>query len=107
VSISLSQVVNPTSPLSNSLICPGYTTYNNHILLERNYEEAEARMDELEGTLRGHIGLIEDSLERIEKHVAKAAGAESGWGKGMGARAEELYGQRGRDDKKKEDSSKG
>jgi hypothetical protein len=31
-----------------------------------NLQEHEARMDELEGTLRGHIGLIEDSLERIE-----------------------------------------
>jgi hypothetical protein len=31
-----------------------------------NLQEHEARMDELEGTLRGHIGLIEESLERIE-----------------------------------------
>jgi hypothetical protein len=31
-----------------------------------NLQEHEARMDELEGTLRGHIGLIEDALERIE-----------------------------------------
>lgn len=29
-------------------------------------EENEARMDELEGTLRGHIGLIEESLDRLE-----------------------------------------
>jgi hypothetical protein len=41
-----------------------------------NLQEHEARMDELEGTLRGHIGLIEESLERIE-------GAKMGsWGKG-------------------------
>ena len=33
---------------------------------EYNLQEHEARMDELEGTLRGHIGLIEDALERIE-----------------------------------------
>lgn len=31
-----------------------------------NLQEHEARMDELEGTLRGHIGLIEDALERLE-----------------------------------------
>lgn len=31
-----------------------------------NLEEQEARLDEIEGTLRGHIGLIEDSLDRIE-----------------------------------------
>ncbi|KAF7862740.1 hypothetical protein EAF04_007613 [Stromatinia cepivora] len=29
-------------------------------------EDHEARMDELEGTLRGQIGLIEDALERLE-----------------------------------------
>lgn len=38
---------------------------------QRNYflvkeDQADARMDELEGTLRGHIGLIEDALDRIE-----------------------------------------
>lgn len=31
-----------------------------------NLEEQEARLDEIEGTLRGHIGLIEESLDRIE-----------------------------------------
>jgi len=34
--------------------------------LIHNHEESEARMDEIEGTLRGHIGLIEGSLERLE-----------------------------------------
>ncbi|OCK79440.1 hypothetical protein K432DRAFT_383071 [Lepidopterella palustris CBS 459.81] len=29
-------------------------------------EHHEARMDELEGTLRGHIGLTEGALERLE-----------------------------------------
>jgi len=33
---------------------------------EYNLQEHEARMYELEGTLRGHIGLIEEALERIE-----------------------------------------
>ncbi|ETN44735.1 uncharacterized protein HMPREF1541_10405 [Cyphellophora europaea CBS 101466] len=72
-----------------------YTAYNNHALLERNYEEAEARMDELEGTLRGHIGMIEESLERLEQK----AGSQ-GLGKGMGAKAEDLYRGRGKDGKK-------
>lgn len=31
-----------------------------------NLDQHEARMDELEGTLRGHIGIIEDALDRIE-----------------------------------------
>ena len=31
-----------------------------------NLEEHEARMDELEGTLRGHIGYIEEALDRLE-----------------------------------------
>jgi len=37
--------------------------------LIHNHEEAEARSDEIEGTLRGHIGLIENSLERLEKET--------------------------------------
>ena len=32
----------------------------------QNLEEHEARMDELEGTLRGHIGIIEEALDRLE-----------------------------------------
>jgi hypothetical protein len=34
--------------------------------LNQMEEEQDARLDEIEGTLRGHIGLIEDSLDRIE-----------------------------------------
>lgn len=56
-----------------------------------NLEEHEARMDELEGTLRGHIGLIEDSLERIEGQKIN----------GQSERAQALYLARGRDEKKK------
>jgi hypothetical protein len=33
-------------------------------------EEHEARMDELEGTLRAHISIIEKSQDRIEKTVS-------------------------------------
>ena len=40
-----------------------------------NHEESEARLDEIEGTLRGHIGLIYESLERIE---GKAGGGSYG-----------------------------
>lgn len=34
--------------------------------LDQMEEEQEARLDEIEGTIRGHVGLIEDSLDRIE-----------------------------------------
>lgn len=37
-----------------------------------NLNEHEARMDELEGTLRGHIGLIEEALDRIEGTATEA-----------------------------------
>ena len=37
-----------------------------------NLEEHEARMDELEGTLRGHIGLIEEALDRLEGKATEA-----------------------------------
>lgn len=37
-----------------------------------NLEEHEARMDELEGTLRGHIGLIEEALDRLEHKATEA-----------------------------------
>ncbi|KAI9676059.1 MAG: hypothetical protein M1817_000802 [Caeruleum heppii] len=37
-----------------------------------NLEEHEARMDELEGTLRGHIGLIEEALDRLEGTAGEA-----------------------------------
>ncbi len=43
-----------------------------------NLEEHEARMDELEGTLRGHIGIIEEALDRLE-----GKGKESDRGKKM------------------------
>lgn len=75
------------------LIALGALLYNTNNKLERNHEEAEARMDELEGTLRGHIGLIEESLDRIE---GKQDGVnQEGRGKGMGMKAEELYTSRG------------
>jgi hypothetical protein len=51
--------------------------------LTYNLEEQEARLDEIEGTLRGHIGLIEDALDRIE-------------GKKNANKQEELYSGRAR-----------
>ncbi|KAK3114622.1 hypothetical protein LTR53_006872 [Teratosphaeriaceae sp. CCFEE 6253] len=64
-----------------------------------NLQEHEARMDELEGTLRGHIGLIEESLERLEGK-AKGRIGEDRDGK-LGGKGEELYMARGRDEKAK------
>lgn len=81
-------------PLLTTNSSPGTLFYNSNNKLERNHEEAEARMDELEGTLRGHIGLIEESLERLE---GKGSG---GWGKGMGEKGEQMYQSRGKDEKK-------
>jgi hypothetical protein len=49
-------------------------------------EEQETRLDEIEGTLRGHVGLIEDSLDRIE-------------GKKDQGKKDKMYNERGKDDK--------
>ena len=46
-----------------------YLLRSHHIY---NLEEHEARMDELEGTLRGHIGLIEEALDRLEGKATEA-----------------------------------
>ncbi|KAH7312007.1 hypothetical protein BKA65DRAFT_530439 [Rhexocercosporidium sp. MPI-PUGE-AT-0058] len=53
-------------------------------------EDHEARMDELEGTLRGHIGLIEEALDRLEGTATEAD---------RGKKMNEVYGKRGQDDK--------
>ncbi|KAI6713011.1 hypothetical protein JHW43_004480 [Diplocarpon mali] len=50
------------------------------------------QQDELEGTLRGHIGLIEEALDRLE-----GKGTEADRGKKMNG----YYGKRARDDKAK------
>ena len=49
-------------------------------------------MDELEGTLRGHIGYIEEALDRLEGKQED---------KDRGKKIEALYGARGRDEKNK------
>jgi len=53
------------------VVAIGGSTYHlrsHHIY---NLQEHEARMDELEGTLRGHIGFIEDALDRLEGKKAE------------------------------------
>lgn len=49
-----------------NLFAIGGATYHLRSHHVYNLEEHEARMDELEGTLRGHIGLIEEALDRLE-----------------------------------------
>ena len=61
---------NPATILSAlSLASIAGATYNLRSHLIHNHEESEARLDEIEGTLRGHIGLIKNSLERVEKKI--------------------------------------
>ncbi|KAH7377687.1 hypothetical protein BKA66DRAFT_496187 [Pyrenochaeta sp. MPI-SDFR-AT-0127] len=77
---------------TNLTVVAGFATYLGSRVerkLDRNLEEQEARLDEIEGTLRGHIGLIEDSLDRIE-------------GKPNANKQEDLYGKRARDETKSE-----
>ena len=71
-------VTHPLTTLSVNLSAIAGATYllrSHHIY---NLEEHEARMDELEGTLRGHIGYIEESLDRLE-----GKGTEADRGKKM------------------------
>lgn len=49
-----------------NLFAIGTSTYVIRQQQLTHLEENEARMDELEGTLRGHIGLIEEALDRLE-----------------------------------------
>jgi len=75
---------NPTTILQGlTLASLGGMTYYFKSHHDYNLQEHEARMDELEGTLRGHIGLIEESLERIE-------------GKGKGRIGEDRDGKEGK-----------
>lgn len=81
--------------LATTLTAIGGTAYLTRKQLDYNLEEQEARFDEVEGTLRGHIGLIEEALARIEKQVGSA-----GIGKG-GLENREAYEKRGKDDRGK------
>jgi hypothetical protein len=75
-----------------NLSITGFAHYNLRDHHVYNLEEHEARMDELEGTLRGHIGYIEEALDRLE---GKATEAD------RGKKIDDYYGKRGRDEKKK------
>ena len=67
----------PTSMLQLlNLAALGGMTYYFKQHHDYNLQEHEARMDELEGTLRGHIGLIEESLERLEGKAKGRLGAD-------------------------------
>ena len=62
----MSFIRNPLFALCANLSALAGATYflrSHHVY---NLEEHEARMDELEGTFRGHIGLIEEALDRLE-----------------------------------------
>ncbi|KAJ4367902.1 hypothetical protein N0V86_009742 [Didymella sp. IMI 355093] len=74
-------------PFTGNVLAIGSATYYLQSKINYNLEEQEARLDEIEGTLRGHIGLIEDALDRIEKMPNQN-------------HQEKLYSQRARDDKK-------
>ena len=63
---AMSFMRNPLVLLGINISAIGASTFylrSHHVY---NLEEHEARMDELEGTLRGHIGLIEEALDRLE-----------------------------------------
>ncbi|KAL7772626.1 hypothetical protein CFE70_002586 [Pyrenophora teres f. teres 0-1] len=74
---------------TNLTVVAGFATYLGSRVekkLEHMEEEQEARLDEIEGTLRGHVGLIEDSLDRIE-------------GKRDAGKQDKLYNTRAKDGK--------
>ena len=77
-----------------NLTAIGASTFYLRSKLNYNLEEQEARLDEIEGTLRGHIGLIEDALDRIE-------------GKPNANKMQDLYGKRGRDEKNEKKGGEG
>lgn len=74
-------------PLASNILAIGSATYYLQSKIDYNLEEQEARLDEIEGTLRGHIGLIEDGLDRIEKKPNQN-------------HQQKLYSERTRDEKK-------
>lgn len=77
-----------------NLFATGGAVYYLQNKLNYNLEEQEARFDEVEGTLRGHIGLIEEALDRLEAKIGTG-----GRGKG-GLENREMYEKRGKDDRK-------
>ncbi|TVY41780.1 hypothetical protein LOCC1_G005253 [Lachnellula occidentalis] len=68
----LSRIIALTSALTISTVLG--STYYIHAKLNESYEDNEARHDETERTLRGHVGLIEDALDRLEAKVGTKGG---------------------------------
>ena len=66
---------NPLLHLGATLSAVAGSTLYLRSHLVQNLEESEARADEIEGTLRGHIGYLEEALDRLE---GKASEADSG-----------------------------
>lgn len=62
----MSFIRNPLLSLGINISAIAGATYLLRSYHVYNLEEHEARMDELEGTLRGHIGYIEEALDRLE-----------------------------------------
>lgn len=61
----------PLFSLATNLSALGAATYYIHQQQVYHLEENEARADEIEGTFRGHIGYIEDALDRLEGKADK------------------------------------
>ncbi|MCJ1379133.1 hypothetical protein MMC17_002233 [Xylographa soralifera] len=94
----MSLLRNPLLMLGINLSAIAGSTYLLRAHHVYNLEEHEARMDELEGTLRGHIGLIEEALDRLE---GTATEADRGKKMSIALMKNEYYGKRGRDEKTK------
>ena len=70
--VNMSILRNPLFSLLTTLSAIGGSTYllrSHHIY---SLEEHEERLDEIEGTLRGNIGLIEEALDRLEGKATEA-----------------------------------
>ncbi|KAK3716956.1 hypothetical protein LTR37_006011 [Vermiconidia calcicola] len=89
----MSLLRNPLLHLAATLLAIGGSTLYLRSHLVQNLEENEARADEIEDTLRGHIGYIEEALDRME---GKATEAD------RGKKTSEYYSKRARDEKKAE-----
>ena len=106
----MSVLRNPFLLLGINLSAIAGSTYllrSHHIY---NLEEHEARMDELEATLRGHIGVIEEALDRLEGNATEADRGKKmqvslpqrlGEDGQLTVNRDEYYGKRGRDEKNK------
>lgn len=80
----MSALRNPLLHSAVVLSAIGASTYHSRQQHQTTREEQDARLDEIEGTLRGHVGLIEDALDRLEgKGKGNAKGKEKAGGSPM------------------------